>query len=209
MSPTTPSVLTAKIVEWNRQKAYGFLAVGNHRVFLHSRDFAERHKKPEIGDQIQFVMGQDAKGRPCAKHAVHLNDGGRITPLNLVSLLILLILPAIALHRLKVDLRWVGAYALLLSLLAYAAYALDKRRARANQWRISEAWLHSLELLGGWPGAFLAQRRLRHKCSKASYQFLFWTIVLAHQFAALDSLQDWRLSRTALNWLQTTSQHRR
>jgi uncharacterized membrane protein YsdA (DUF1294 family) len=60
-------------------------------------------------------------------------------------------------------------------------------------------------LLGGWPGAFLAQRRLRHKCSKASYQFLFWIIVLAHQFAALDSLQDWRLSRTALNWLQTTS----
>jgi len=41
--------------------------------------------------------------------------------------------------------------------------------------------LHLLELLGGWPGAFLAQRRLRHKCSKRRYQFVFWLIVLAYQ----------------------------
>jgi uncharacterized membrane protein YsdA (DUF1294 family) len=66
-----------------------------------------------------------------------------------------------------------------------------------------------LELLGGWPGAFLAQRWLRHKCSKGSYQAVFWLIVLAYQFAAFDSLQNWQLSRAALNQLESTSSHRR
>ena len=65
--------------------------------------------------------------------------------------------------------------------------------------------LHLLELLGGWPGAFLAQRRLRHKCSKGSYQFVFWLIVLGYQFAAYDSLQHWQYSRAGLNWIERAS----
>jgi hypothetical protein len=55
------------------------------------------------------------------------------------------------------------------------------------------------ELLGGWPGAFLAQRRLRHKLSKPGFQVLFWLIVLAYQFAAFDSVQSWQFSRAALD----------
>ena len=76
-------------------------------------------------------------------------------------------------------------------------------------WRVSEANLHLLELLGGWPAALLAQRRLRHKCSKGSYQFMFWLIVLGHQFAAGDSFQDWKLSRAGMNWLEQHSDRRR
>jgi uncharacterized membrane protein YsdA (DUF1294 family) len=43
-------------------------------------------------------------------------------------------------------------------------------------------------------GAFLAQRLLRHKNAKRSYQFVFWSIVALHQYAALDSLTGWRFS---------------
>jgi len=140
---------------------------------------------------------------------MHVNDGGRITPLNVLVMAGLLVLPASALLRRAADFRWVGAYVLVMGALAYGAYALDKRRARAKEWRVSEAGLHLLELLGGWPGAFLAQRRLRHKCSKGSYQVVFWLIVLVYQFVAFDSLQSWQLSRAALNRLETTSEHRR
>ena len=59
-----------------------------------------------------------------------------------------------------------------------------------------------------WPGAWVAQRRLRHKCSKGSYQFVFWLIVLGHQFAAFDSFQDWQLSRAGLKWMEQTSGRR-
>lgn len=152
---------------------------------------------------------KDAKGRTCATNAVHVNDGGRITALSVLSLVCLLVLPVISLQRRAVDFRWVGAYMLVVSALAYGAYAVDKRRARAKERRLPETGLHLLELLGGWPGAFLAQRRLRHKCSKGSYQVMFWLIVLAYQFAAFDSLQNWQLSRATLARLEATSGHRR
>jgi uncharacterized membrane protein YsdA (DUF1294 family) len=121
----------------------------------------------------------------------------------------LLILPVTALHRRALDLRWVGAYGLAASMLTYWAYARDKRRAQDGEWRVSEAQLHLWELLGGWPGAWIAQRRLRHKCSKGSYQFVFWLIVLGYQFAAFDSFHDWQLSRAGLKWIEQTSGRRK
>jgi uncharacterized membrane protein YsdA (DUF1294 family)/cold shock CspA family protein len=209
MAPLAGSGLTARIVEWDHQKGYGFLQVGKERVFLHRRDFIEHHKMPAAGDAVRFMLGKDDKGRTCATNAVHVNDGGRITVLNVLVTSVLLVLPGIALQRREVDFRWVGAYALVLGALTCWAYASDKRRAREGLWRLSEGRLHVLEMLGGWPAAFLAQRWWRHKCSKADYQVVFWTIVLAYQFAAFDSLQDWQLSRAALHWVETTSQHRR
>jgi uncharacterized membrane protein YsdA (DUF1294 family)/cold shock CspA family protein len=203
------TTLTAKITEWNREKGYGFLQAGRVRVFLHIRDFAEHHKEPAVGDAVHFMMGRDARGRTCATNARHVNDGGRLTMLNAFVTVGLLVLPAIALHRRAADFRWVGAYVLVLGAVTYWAYALDKRRARDKQWRLSEGRLHLLELLGGWPGAFLAQRRLRHKCSKGGYQVVFWVIVLAYQFVAFDSLMDWRFSHAALTRFERALEDRK
>jgi uncharacterized membrane protein YsdA (DUF1294 family) len=130
----------------------------------------------------------------------------------MISVLItagLLVLPALALQRLGADFRWVGAWAFFLGALTYWAYQVDKRRAEEGLWRVPEAHLHLLEVLGGWPGAFLAQRRLRHKCSKRSYQVAFWMIVLVYQFAAFDSLCHWQLSRAALGRIESISKQRK
>jgi uncharacterized membrane protein YsdA (DUF1294 family) len=127
---------------------------------------------------------------------------------SLVVVAVLLILPTIALHRLALDLRWAAGYVALVSLLAFWANVRDKRLAQNGEWRVSEAQLHFLELIGGWPGAWVAQRWLRHKCSKVSYQFVFWLIVLGYQFAAYDSFHDWQLSRAGLQWIESTSGRR-
>ena len=129
--------------------------------------------------------------------------------MSLVVLIGLLALPVYALQRHGIIVPWVGGVAMAMSALTYWVYALDKRRAEEGLWRISEANLHLLELLGGWPGGFLAQRRLRHKCSKGSFQFVFWVIVLVWQFAALDSLHNWQYSRAGLKWIEQTSKDRR
>lgn len=121
---------------------------------------------------------------------------------SLLMLAGLLVLPLASAHRQGLDLRWVAAHGLVLSIVTYSRYASDKRRAQEGEWRIPEAQLHLLELLGGWPGALLAQRRLRHKCSKGGYQFVFWLIILGYQLAALDSFQNWRCSRASLRWLE-------
>lgn len=65
-----------------------------------------------------------------------------------------------------------------MSLFAYIAYALDKNAAKNCEWRMKESTLHLIELLCGWPGAWLAQRRLRHKSVKLSYRIEFFLMVV-------------------------------
>lgn len=67
---------------------------------------------------------------------------------------------------------------LLFSLLTFVIYAIDKHAARRRQWRTPENTLHLLAVLGGWPGAWLAQQTLRHKSSKAGFRWRFWLTVL-------------------------------
>lgn len=134
-------------------------------------------------------------------NARHAGSGAGIAAVRLLMLVGLLLLPMIALHRRGVEFQWVAIYGLVLNALTYWVYAIDKQRAEQGEWRVSEAALHLLELLGGWPGAWLAQRRLRHKCSKGSYQVEFWLIVLTYQFLAIDSFLNWQFSHMALNWL--------
>lgn len=67
-----------------------------------------------------------------------------------------------------------------MSAVTFAAYWIDKRRARRGHRRLSEATLHAMELFWGWPGAWLAQRALRHKSSKLRYQIVFWLIGITH-----------------------------
>ena len=59
------------------------------------------------------------------------------------------------------------------SLITYVVYAIDKNAARKGAWRIPEAQLHLLALIGGWPGAMVAQQTLRHKSKKPSFRFVF------------------------------------
>ncbi|MBA3849233.1 MAG: DUF1294 domain-containing protein [Opitutus sp.] len=113
-------------------------------------------------------------------------------------LLALLVLPALALGRLglHVDRGWLFLGAGALSLLTFAVYAADKRAAKSAAGRVPESVLHLLELLGGWPGAWVAQRVVRHKGAKLRHRPVFRLIVLAHQLMALDYLPGWPMLRS-------------
>ncbi|MEO8045617.1 MAG: DUF1294 domain-containing protein [Spartobacteria bacterium] len=189
---------TGRIIEWDAALGHGWVEANGQRIFLHRREFAELRKRPAIGDVIRFTAGTGPTGLLCARDAVHLSDGGRLGFGAAAWLLSLLVLPTLALARLQLEPRFAASYAVVVSLIAYAAYARDKRRARMKGWRVPEATLHFFELIGGWPGAFIAQRRLRHKCSKRSYQVAFWLIVLGYEFIALESLNEWRLTKQAI-----------
>ncbi len=81
--------------------------------------------------------------------------------------------------------RYVLAGYIFLSLGTFAAYWFDKRRAQSGGWRVSERTLHPLALLGGWPGALLAQRFIRHKNRKIGFQTVPWVIVGIHLAAGV------------------------
>jgi len=102
-----------------------------------------------------------------------------------LKLLVLAVLCALPLAGSLMLLRLQQPWALIayagVSLLAFGCYWRDKRSAQRQQWRTPENTLHALELLGGWPGALVAQQVFRHKTRKVSYQLAFWGIVALHQ----------------------------
>jgi len=70
-----------------------------------------------------------------------------------------------------------------MSFVTFIVYWIDKRAAVRDRRRVPETRLHLLELLGGWPGALVAQILVRHKSRKLSYQIVFWLIVALHAAA--------------------------
>lgn len=75
------------------------------------------------------------------------------------------------------------------SVVTFIAYAIDKSAARKGRWRTKEGTLHVLAMIGGWPGAFVAQRVLRHKSRKQPFRMIFLLTVI--------------LNCAALVWLST------
>ena len=54
-------------------------------------------------------------------------------------------------------------YLLLVNLIAFVLYGVDKRRARQGRWRISESTLLGIALLGGAIGAMVGMKVFHHK----------------------------------------------
>lgn len=65
----------------------------------------------------------------------------------------------------------------LFSAVTWLVYRKDKQAAGSGRWRTPESTLQLLALLGGWPGAWLAHKHLRHKSSKSSFQLTFRVMV--------------------------------
>ncbi|MDX3774906.1 DUF1294 domain-containing protein [Chromatiaceae bacterium AAb-1] len=75
---------------------------------------------------------------------------------------------------------WLAIYYAGLSLLTFLVYGWDKRAARLQQRRVAESTLHTMSLAGGWPGALIAQNRLRHKSRKVAFLVRFWCTVIVN-----------------------------
>ena len=61
---------------------------------------------------------------------------------------------------------------LLVNIVAFAAYGIDKRKAQKNKWRIPENTLLLLAFLGGALGALLGMRLFHHKTKHWKFKIL-------------------------------------
>ena len=66
----------------------------------------------------------------------------------------------------------VGLFCASMSLITFFAYGIDKLKAKAGAWRISEKALLGLGIFGGALGGLIGMKIWRHK-TKHSY---FWAI---------------------------------
>ncbi len=78
----------------------------------------------------------------------------------------------------------VGAYAIG-SAVSFTLFGLDKHRARAGRWRISESALLTSALLFGVPGAVVARRLFRHKTREQPFGMILLGIAILHALLLL------------------------
>lgn len=78
---------------------------------------------------------------------------------------------------------YVASLYLAASVIAAGYYIVDKYAAGKGGRRVPENTLLSIGLCCGWPGAYLAQRLVRHKTSKSSFQLLFGLTVMVNVVA--------------------------
>lgn len=184
------NLVRGRLVEWHDAKGYGWIEARGKRMFAHIKEFERGQLRPVAGDEVTFMSGTDEQGRPRATQIRLLRQTARIGT-GAWLMLGLLLAPPIA-GGMHDGYPWwvIPAWYAVASVVAWFLYASDKRRAREGRWRVTETKLHLAEILGGWPGAFLAQRKFRHKTAKRSFQGAFWLAVVIHQFIAVDELTN-------------------
>lgn len=82
----------------------------------------------------------------------------------------------------RLEMSWLALY-YGASLITYGVYALDKTAAQNAGRRAPESTLHLMSLVGGWPGALIAQVLLRHKTRKPSFLIEYWLTVIVNCIA--------------------------
>lgn len=195
--------LKGKLVKWNSEKAFGFIAPngGGEQVFIHKNAFSNRQRIPQVNDIITFAIAEDKQGRFCAGQATYsgeklkkkqAKDVNKFSIyLSVLFLGLLVVASIVGYIPINLVLVYFGV-----SVITFAFYANDKSKAKQGVWRTPESTLHLLALVGGWPGAAIAQQTLRHKSQKKEFRFMFWLTVIANL-----GVLAWLMSLSGEQWV--------
>ncbi|MGP9545210.1 DUF1294 domain-containing protein [Psychrobacter sp. AOP7-B1-25] len=196
------------VKKWQDDKGFGFIETeAGDSVFFHVSEF-KAQRRPDIGEQVVFSIGQDAEGRRRAKQVQELGfvqqkmaqKNQQIRQRNQKrshqaefeagqkkrSFLGLAFYGVLALLAVTDKLSWlVVSWYVVLGIITYGMYAKDKAAAQSGDWRTPESTLHILSALGGWVGALLAQTYLRHKSQKPEFRVTYYLTVVANMAGLL------------------------
>jgi uncharacterized membrane protein YsdA (DUF1294 family)/cold shock CspA family protein len=174
-----------KITSWKDDQGFGFVTQNgdSEKAFVHIKAFPSRSRRPVEGDLITYQLTIDEKrrfradcvrfvgGRATSTPSAETGSLGTAFAAVFCSFLVWASLTG------RLPFAVLGLY-LAASTFAFVAYARDKLAAQKNRWRTKESTLHMLGLIGGWPGALLAQKTRRHKSKKREFQTVFWATVV-------------------------------
>ena len=150
-------------------------------MFLHISALMHRKVRPQESQVVTYELAVDDQQRLRAINVRHVDSRLRLSPLTLAALISIGFIVALLGMTLKDIIPWwIFTIYIGTSLVTTLEYGFDKLKAKRGKWRTSEMTLHILDLLGGWPGALIAQQIFRHKNRKAAFQIQFWVIVAIH-----------------------------
>ena len=179
------------LAEWNDDRGFGFIrpAAGGSRVFVHVSAFP-RGPRPVTGCEVTYAEVTDERNRARASEvrylgvvsAVRAGSSGIPLAITTALLFFILLVGLVVLDELPVTL--LAAFGLF-SGVAFLMYGADKSAAEQGRWRTSESTLHTIAVIGGWPGALVARRVFRHKTTKQPFRTIFWFTVIANCVALI------------------------
>ena len=178
-----------KLTSWNDERGFGRLesSQGGEPIFVHISAWPRSAGRPQLGQAVSFEVELGSKGkraknvqlapvrRPTRKSdRAARAQWGTATLFAIPAFLVVYVVVA-ALWKPPV---WLAGLYLAASIATFTAYAADKSAASRGTWRTPESTLHLLAVVGGWPGALLAQQFLRHKSTKQPFRQVFWATAL-------------------------------
>lgn len=181
--------MRGRLTDWNDDRGFGYIKPvdGGPTVFVHISQFPRDQRRPLHADLLEFEIGHDERGRSRAVDVRYLSaarykgtTSGASSPeaatISLPALIasggalaVLCLLAALQVTEWLVPLVYLA-----MSVVTFVAYGEDKRLAQTGGYRISEAALIGFGLVGGWPGALLAQGYFRHKTRKQPFRTVFF-----------------------------------
>lgn len=172
------------ISKWDEAKGFGFISpqLGSTDIFAHINDYSKKHHSPFKGLDVDYFISTDPRGRTCAVDVRPVKGHKKRTLAckQKIFSVVLFSIVACMLFLLFISnvipLILVAIYASM-SAITFLMYAKDKNAAGRGAWRTPESTLHWLSVVGGWPGASVAQSFLRHKSKKLSFKITYWLTV--------------------------------
>ncbi len=187
-----------RLVEWFDEKGYGFIQPNDQnkdRVFIHIKDFARQGPRPIEGCALEYQVSVDGQGRFRANDVTYLkasqtqvaydsskrnhsHNKSNSKPLKPIQILIVIYIIALGVLTATGLLKSLTLiFIILINIVTYWFYAQDKESAELGKRRVPEQTLHILSFLGGWPAAWLAQEKLRHKTQKQPFRKIYFCTI--------------------------------
>ncbi|MDP0588422.1 MAG: cold shock and DUF1294 domain-containing protein [Candidatus Endonucleobacter bathymodioli] len=177
--------IKGKITSWKGDKGFGFITPngGGQQVFVHIKAFNRMGKTPAINQLVTYSRSSDKQGRPCAEDVTRAgellskNTKKKNSSFTFIIPILFVVFVGISAFTNNIELVVLPFY-IVINLLTFVLYAVDKSTAQNGSWRIKESTLHLFSLIGGWSGAMIAQQTLRHKSKKQNFRAVFWVTVI-------------------------------
>ncbi|MGY1458520.1 DUF1294 domain-containing protein [Luteimonas sp. A534] len=176
--------LAGRVTDWNDDKGFGFVVPhgGGTRAFVHINEFQRGSRRPVVGDMISYLPKVDPRGRTNARQVRHAGQRIEVprapSRIPRAAIGVCALTGGVAAAAIDLFPALLMVAYLALSVSSYFMYRSDKIAAQSDAQRTPEASLHLADLLGGWPGALIAQQQFRHKTVKPSFQLAFWATVI-------------------------------
>lgn len=183
-----------RLVEWFDEKGYGFIQpndTSKDRVFLHIKDFVRQGPRPIVGCALEYTVLLDGEGRFRAQQVMYLKasqtqkilpkpknvneQAQKLKPMQIACVGYILALAVFTIAGLLSGM--VLLFISIINAMTYWMYAQDKEAALMGKRRVPEQTLHILSFLGGWPTAWLAQEKLRHKTQKQPFRKIYFCTI--------------------------------